>query len=433
MTVSDVQGMTRLFRGSLRTRLIGVLMLPFLVLVVTIGLSSRALGQSESSADRVRNAYEVRESINLVASDLLNAETGIRGYLLTGKDGFLAPYWSGSDALNVDVYLMESKLGGTDGRTVDLRELISHRLRLLDRLRVIGDQHFDLRPSTTLLLRSGLHLGNEIRAMLATMTGEQEDKIARLETAAATTRHTAFVLAVVGTPLAMFFALLAVIVVNTRLVRRLGRLEANARRLERGEPMEDVRYSDDEVGKLERALIHSGTQAIELRAELERLATVDPLTGLANRRGFMPLLELQVERSRRHHEPMCLMFLDLDGLKSVNDEQGHTVGDAMLCEIAAILHDTFRASDVIARVGGDEFCVLLTSESAMSSEVAVARLQTMLQAANALPGRPYRLGVSFGLAQIDPERPMSATELMAEADQLMYANKRGKRERADRS
>ncbi len=130
---------------------------------------------------------------------------------------------------------------------------------------------------------------------------------------------------------------------------------------------------------------------------------------------------------------MCLMFLDLDGLKTVNDEQGHPVGDQMLCEMAAILHDTFRASDVIARVGGDEFCVLLNSESATSSGVAVERLQTMLMAANALPGRPYRLGVSFGLAHSDPERPASGMDLMAEADQLMYAHKRGKRELAKRS
>jgi diguanylate cyclase (GGDEF)-like protein len=408
-------------------------MLPFLVLLATIGLSSRALRESEASAAQVRHAYALRESINVVLSDLVDAETGVRGYLLTGKEDFLEPYWRGSDGLNVDVYLLESEVGDTrDGRTVHLRELISHRLALLDRLRVLGDDGFELGPSTMSALRTGLDVGNKIRALLTTMTAEQETEIARSEDAAASSRHSAFLLAVVGTPLAMFLALVAVLVVNGRLVRRLTKLEANARRLERGEPMEHVRFSDDEVGKLERALIQSGTVAIELRADLERLATVDPLTGLANRRGFMPLLELQVERSKRHHEPMCLMFLDLDGLKSVNDQLGHPIGDEMLCETAALLGDTFRASDVIARVGGDEFCVLLSPETAASSEVAIDRFKTMLRATNALPGRPYRLAVSFGLARIDPERPSTAAQLMTEADRLMYEHKRGKRQLAER-
>ena len=403
-------------------------MLPFLVLVATIGLSSRALRQSDASAAQVRRAYGVREYINNVRADLVDAETGIRGYLLTGREQFLEPYWRGSDETNVDLYLLDAHAGSIgDGRMVRLHVLISKRLGLLERLRSAGQRGLATGGWTLTLLRTGLKIGNQIRDVLETMTTEQDAAILAGETKAASTRHAAFMLAVVGTPLAMFFALVAVLAMYGRLVRRFNRLETNALRLERGEPMEPVRPSDDEIGRVERALIQSGTLAIELREELQRLATVDPLTGLANRRGFLPLLELQVERSRRHHEPLWLMFLDLDGLKAVNDQLGHAVGDQMLCEMAAVLGDTFRASDVLARVGGDEFCVLVAAESTDSAQAAISRLDRMIHASNSLPGRPYSLAVSFGVAHVDPERPLTAEQLMVEADQAMYEHKHSKR------
>ena len=121
------------------------------------------------------------------------------------------------------------------------------------------------------------------------------------------------------------------------------------------------------------------------------------------------------------------MFLDLDGLKAVNDQLGHAVGDQMLCEMAAVLGDTFRASDVLARVGGDEFCVLVAAESTDSAQAAISRLDRMIHASNSLPGRPYSLAVSFGVAHVDPEGPLTAEQLMVEADQAMYEHKHSKR------
>jgi diguanylate cyclase (GGDEF)-like protein len=185
--------------------------------------------------------------------------------------------------------------------------------------------------------------------------------------------------------------------------------------------------SRDEIGRLGQALVKSGTLAIELREELQRLATIDSLTGLANRRGLMPLLEHQLELARRQHEPVSILFVDLDGLKMVNDMLGHREGDEMIVEAAALLRDTFRSSDVPARIGGDEFCVMLTAESAVGTNTADLRLQAALDFANRLPGRVYHLSMSMGLATFDPDRPVSADDLLAEADRRMYEHKRSKR------
>jgi diguanylate cyclase (GGDEF)-like protein len=271
----------------------------------------------------------------------------------------------------------------------------------------------------------------ESRRLLTDMTTEQRRMIAATQEEASRTRNGAFLVAVVGAPIGMFLALAIVLGFNERTVRRLARVEGNVRRLETGEAMVAHDDADDEIGRLGRALVRSGTLAIDLQEELQRLASVDPLTSLVNRRGLMPLLEHQLEVARRHHEPVAVLFADLDGLKAVNDGLGHGVGDEMLAETAAILVDTFRSSDVSARIGGDEFCVMLTADSAASTEAAIARLQHSIRTANRFPDRPYRLSLSIGVATFDPERPVSAHDLIAEADERMYEHKRSKRAAED--
>jgi diguanylate cyclase (GGDEF)-like protein len=145
-----------------------------------------------------------------------------------------------------------------------------------------------------------------------------------------------------------------------------------------------------------------------------------------NRRGFLPTAEHHLEMAKRTHMPTGLMFLDLDGLKHVNDTLGHAAGDAMITEAAYVMRQTFRASDLIARMGGDEFCVLFATESEATADVAMTRLQEAVQLANAQEGRPFELSLSTGVAMFDPEQPCSLDQLMATADERMYVNKRAK-------
>ena len=414
---------------SLKSKALVVLTLPLMMLVATTMMTARALRQSEHKDARVAHAEYVKERINIVLNDLVDIETGVRGFLLTGEDEFLGPYWRASNDVAEDLQYLQLAVEDEGGELhlLRLRELVRERLDILDRLRT-GFDDGSLDESQTLpLLRRGRVVMETARKLLTHMTAEQRRTIETTQEEAAQTRNEAFLVAVVGAPAGMFLALAIVLAFNERTVRRLARVEGNVRRLETGEAMVAHDDADDEIGRLGRALVRSGTLAIDLQGELQRLASVDPLTSLVNRRGLMPLLEHQLEVARRHHEPVAVLFADLDGLKAVNDTRGHGVGDEMLAETAALLLDTFRSSDVPARIGGDEFCVMLTADSAASVEAAIDRLQHSIQTANRLPDRPYRLSLSIGVAAFDPERPVSAVTLIAEADERMYEHKRSKR------
>jgi diguanylate cyclase (GGDEF)-like protein len=161
----------------------------------------------------------------------------------------------------------------------------------------------------------------------------------------------------------------------------------------------------------------------KLEEELFSLSITDPLTGLHNRRGFLFLAEQQLKLAERNKSGMVLFFADLDGLKWINDTLGHEEGDKVLIEAATVLKETFRASDIIARLGGDEYAVLTADITEENSEAFTARLQSLIDAQNKQENRRYRLSISVGCSYYDPENPCSLDELMTSADKLMYLQK----------
>jgi diguanylate cyclase (GGDEF)-like protein/PAS domain S-box-containing protein len=156
-----------------------------------------------------------------------------------------------------------------------------------------------------------------------------------------------------------------------------------------------------------------------LRASL----LVDELTGLYNRRGFSTLGQQQLKMAHRTKSKMSLLFADFDELKRINDTLGHHEGDLALIEIANVLKEIFRESDIIARIGGDEFVVLVIETDGVSAETLTTRLQENLEVRNARGDRRYKLSLSVGIARYDPKHPCSIDELLARADRLMYEQK----------
>ena len=160
-----------------------------------------------------------------------------------------------------------------------------------------------------------------------------------------------------------------------------------------------------------------------LQAELRNLALTDELTGLHNRRGFLALGEQQLKLARRSERGVFLFFADLDGLKQINDSFGHLEGDLALIRTAKVLKETFRESDVIARVGGDEFAILAIEASDQNEATIRNRLQKNLRSCHVGESR-YILSLSMGVACFNPRRSTSIRQLMAEADHAMYEQKR---------
>lgn len=173
------------------------------------------------------------------------------------------------------------------------------------------------------------------------------------------------------------------------------------------------------------AAIEMALHRHRMQTTLRSLALLDELTGLYNRRGFFTLAKRHVKVARRAKKALWLFFLDLDGLKQINDRFGHQEGDLALTQTAEILRRTFRDADIIARVGGDEFTVLaLDASSEDSAQVMTARLQENVREVNTRGGRRYELAFSLGVARFDPKAMESIEELVAKADTALYEQKR---------
>lgn len=153
-------------------------------------------------------------------------------------------------------------------------------------------------------------------------------------------------------------------------------------------------------------------------------ATTDYLTGLLNRRGFLMVAEQAISFCNRNQSAACLLFIDLDKFKAINDAHGHYVGDRALQQFARCLVETFRAADVVARLGGDEFVVLMSNSSLDAVQLALQRLQADVDSLNAWPGTFYQLQFSAGFAQVAGAGDHEGLRLaMRLADDRMYAEK----------
>lgn len=175
------------------------------------------------------------------------------------------------------------------------------------------------------------------------------------------------------------------------------------------------------------------SQLREALTAVERLAVSDDLTGLFNRRGLSTVGRQLIEEARRQQHPVSLLVLDVDGLKAVNDRHGHAVGDEMLRDVTAALTSGLRTADVIARIGGDEFAVILSGVQADSdAALAVRRINAYLARRARRENRPYQLTVSAGAAIGYPDVTYDLDSLLRAADEAMYNDKRRRAPRRPR-
>jgi diguanylate cyclase (GGDEF)-like protein len=170
---------------------------------------------------------------------------------------------------------------------------------------------------------------------------------------------------------------------------------------------------------------------VRMQEKLRTISITDELTGLLNRRGFFALAEQQMKIQARTRMSMSLLFADLDQFKAINDTWGHQQGDLALASMADIFKQTFRESDIIARMSGDEFAVLLMDAPENNTALITERLQENIRSFNDGSGVPFTLSISIGIVAHDPERASTIDDLLKEADDLMYRNKLRKKEGRD--
>lgn len=161
--------------------------------------------------------------------------------------------------------------------------------------------------------------------------------------------------------------------------------------------------------------------------ELEYLSLTDELTGLYNRRGFLVLAEHALLEAQREGKEAGVLFIDIDNLKWINDRFGHEEGDRVLREFSEIIRKVFRRSDIIARIGGDEFVVFLKGMRNSDLRKILSRLENLVEEWNKNTSRPYRLSFSAGWAPSFPSHSEKIQELLSSADARMYLEKRRKK------
>ncbi len=175
---------------------------------------------------------------------------------------------------------------------------------------------------------------------------------------------------------------------------------------------------DSAKGEVEKYASSLEIKVTVLTRQLHDLSTKDSLTGLYNQRAFQDFLPRECCVAQRHGLPLCLVYLDLNDFKALNDTKGHVAGDTVLAEVGSAALDAMRTVDILCRYGGDEFCIIMPRTDIAQAKIACERLVEFFR-----DRRSYDISFSIGIAQTGPEDAVDAEELVRAADALMYEAK----------
>ncbi len=179
----------------------------------------------------------------------------------------------------------------------------------------------------------------------------------------------------------------------------------------------------NELQRVNEELMEAQRRMAEQAEELRHLSLTDELTGLPNRRAFITLGDHELRVAQRSGEWVFLLYMDVDRFKQINDTLSHALGDQALRDVASVLRNTFRASDIVARIGGDEFVVMVRGEEENFPQEAGQRLAEAVKVFADGNPRPYLLSLSIGSASVSPGQTTSLDSLLERADHSMYAQK----------
>jgi len=170
----------------------------------------------------------------------------------------------------------------------------------------------------------------------------------------------------------------------------------------------------------------------EAESALEELATIDPLTGILNRREFTVLAEREVQNAGQKQHPLSTIILDLDLFKSINDNYGHAIGDQVLIAVAKIMGENLRRGEIVGRIGGDEFAILLPGSDLLQGQRIAERLQEKIVSQSFKTDQgTFSFTASLGIAELDRGHDKNLGVLLEHADHAMYSAKRSGRNRID--
>ncbi|HEX8573887.1 MAG TPA: diguanylate cyclase [Allosphingosinicella sp.] len=382
-------------KGMLRNARLRVWLFVFPALaVLTATLAALILNGHEAAGQRreADRRYVQTLDVLLAASEIKSAVNaairGERGYLLTNDRRFLGPYAESRRDIPGLFDRLRRLTGGSarqDAGLERLRRRLASYYALLDR--TIALAAAGRRDEAQRMVRQGLgkrQVENVLREV-ARIEAEEHRLLAarRAVYAGADRRSDNYGLALAAAGLAMLILLVA---------SAIAALRANAR-------------------------------ADEATAELRRIATTDPLTGLWNRRHLLERIEAEIGRSRRGGRPLCVAIIDVDHFKRVNDEHGHPAGDEVLRVLAGLLKEAVRSSDVVGRIGGEEFAILMPETDRAQAKLVCERLRDSVARTpvRLASGTALTVTLSTGIALLAGGEAPEA--LISRADSALYGAK----------
>ncbi|MGO4880933.1 MAG: diguanylate cyclase domain-containing protein [Bryobacteraceae bacterium] len=356
--------------------------------VCLIGISAavyRASTKLIENARWVAHTHEILTQLEATATGVTEAETELRGFLLTNQESYLAPYSAGLTRTRRRLEAVR-KLTADNPRQIarieHLEPLIFHRLDLLEALEKIGHEQgfgaarriltFDRGPQTMDEIRQGIQeMEHAEQEVLAARFSQQESSSVRLQW---------MVILSCGAALFLLSVSLAVV-------------------------LQDLSTVEAAFRKANYRIAH------------------DTLTGLSSRHSLMTQLDFAIADALRSGQPMSVCICDIDRFKSINDTHGHTAGDEILASFGKLVQDGIRKGDIAGRLGGDEFCIVLPNTGGEKAGPLMERLREQWERLeyHSPDGRVFSVTASFGVVQYDGEK--SAKVLLHAADKALYRAK----------
>lgn len=369
---------------QLERQLLWILVMVFIGFLAAAGISAWTASRYADAESRRIAAYAEMQSLDAILLAFDDAETGQRGYLLTGNTAYLEPYHESLSRIDADLDQLDRLVDDEPAKAaVDrIRQLKQLKFDALERTIRVRQQQGLEQALELVKSNVGKAYMDELRTIVAGLKAQQKADLDRLQD------RTVFHVGIYqySTTFFVLFLMLVILSVWT-IIRR------------------DM------------------TSKRELLERLDHEASHDELTQLPNRNLFTSILDYSIPIASRYQRTLGVMFIDLDGFKAINDTFGHAAGDAVLKEAARRLKDCSRKSDVVARIGGDEFLILIPNINQRADlEVFASHLLASFDTPILPSLGPAKIGTSIGIA-LFPDDGIRSTDLIKAADVAMYRAK----------
>jgi len=414
-------------KTGLRTKILIYFGLLAVISVSNLGLLYKAEHDEDLQQDWVLHTFQVMNEAERLLGHLRDAETGQRGYLLTGELAYLQPYEKGAAGVQKQLqklqYLTEDN-PEQQSRLKLIGTLVDRKLSELGTtVQLMGDEK-QLQAMSIVRSGQGKGIMDSLRGYLEEFEDEERRLLELRESEFEKKKLILGVLFFVEVLLLIVLIWLVNFLIQRNLVNPILLLKNNVESMANGRDLEEVRVlNDDEIGGLTKAFNQMHREVCDRSSELSQKAHFDSLTKLPNRFLSLDRLSQSLSEAQRSQTLVAVLFLDLDDFKKINDSLGHEAGDRLLLEAGERLGSVVRVGDTVGRLGGDEFIVLLggLKESTNASHVA-ENLLDQFRAPFKIDGRELMLTASIGIAMY-PDDGMNSSELLRNADSAMYHSK----------